>query len=150
MSETTAQSGDMVKVHYTGKLTDGSVFDSSYERDEPIEFTLGAGQMIAGFDAGVTGMNVGDKKTLELAPEQAYGDRTEEAVVTVPKENLGDLADQVSEGDRLVMQTQDGQSVPVTVTGIDETNVILDANHQLAGQTLIFDVELVEVTKASA
>lgn len=150
MSETTAQSGDMVKVHYTGKLTDGSVFDSSYERDEPIEFTLGAGQMIAGFDAGVTGMNVGDKKTLELAPEQAYGDRTEEAVVTVPKENLGDLADQVSEGDRLVMQTQDGQSVPVTVTGIDEASVILDANHQLAGQTLIFDVELVEVTKASA
>ncbi len=147
MSETTAQAGDTVKVHYTGKLTDGTVFDSSRNGGEPLEFTVGAGQMIPGFDAGVQGMAVGENKTLQLEPDDAYGQRSDEAVVTVPKENLGDLADQVSEGDRLAMQSPEGQQIPVTVTKIAETEVTLDANHQLAGQTLVFDVELVDVTK---
>ncbi|MEQ8925033.1 MAG: peptidylprolyl isomerase [Fulvivirga sp.] len=141
MSE--AKKGDKVKVHYTGKLNDGSVFDSSVER-EPLEFELGAGMMIAGFDKAVHGMKIGDKKTAEIPSEQAYGERSDDMIVSVPKTQLPpDLSPSV--GQQLSMQQPSGQAIPVVVTSIDEENIELDANHPLAGKDLTFEIELVEI-----
>lgn len=141
MSE--AKKGDKVKVHYTGKLTDGSVFDTSQDR-EPLEFELGAGMMIAGFDKAVTGMKVGDKKTAELSAEEAYGQKNDEMVVEVPKAQLPeDLKPEV--GQQLGMQQPNGQNIPVVVTKVEEETIEIDANHPLAGKDLVFDIELVEI-----
>jgi peptidylprolyl isomerase len=145
----TVEAGDAVRVHYTGKLNDGSVFDSSEGRD-PLGFTVGAGELIPGFDAGVEGMSVGEKRTLQIEPGDAYGDRNEQAVVTVPREQLGDLAEKVSQGDQLMMQTGEDQQVPVTVTELSDNEVTLDANHPLAGKQLTFEVELVELDKKAS
>lgn len=141
MSE--AKKGDKVKVHYTGKLNDGSVFDSSVNR-EPLEFELGAGMMIAGFDQAVHGMKVGDKKVADIPSDQAYGQRSEEMIVSVPKQQLPpDLKPEV--GQQLSMQQPNGQAIPVVVTSVDEESIQLDANHPLAGKDLIFEIELVEI-----
>ncbi|MEP2770913.1 MAG: peptidylprolyl isomerase [Fulvivirga sp.] len=141
MSE--AKKGDKVKVHYTGKLTDGSVFDTSQDR-EPLEFEIGAGMMIAGFDQAVTGMKVGDKKTAELSAEEAYGQKNDEMVVEVPKAQLPeDLKPEV--GQQLGMQQPNGQNIPVVVTKVEEETIEIDANHPLAGKDLVFDIELVEI-----
>lgn len=138
-----AKSGDVVRVHYTGRLLDGSTFDSSIGR-EPLEFTVGAGQMIPGFDAGVHGMAVGDKKTIQIAPEDAYGPRDEEAVIEFPSENVPpDM--QLQPGMQLTLRNQYGQPVPVVVMEVREDVIIMDANHMLAGKELVFDVELVEI-----
>ena len=135
--------GDVVKVHYTGKLVNGEQFDSSAGR-EPLEFTVGAGQMIKGFDDAMPGMNLGEKKTINIAPEDAYGPRSEEAIIEFPKENVP--ADMVLEpGMPLTLSNQAGQPVPVIVVEVKEDIIILDANHFLAGQELIFDIELVEI-----
>lgn len=138
-----AKQGDTVKVHYTGKLQDGNVFDSSVNR-EPLEFTLGAGNMIPGFEQAVQGMNIGDKKTAEIPSEQAYGEKREDMIISVPRENVpGDIEPEV--GQQLAIQQQGGQQVPVTVTEVTEEKVVLDANHPLAGKDLVFEIELVEI-----
>jgi peptidylprolyl isomerase len=138
-----AKSGDVVRVHYTGRLLDGTTFDSSEGR-EPLEFTVGAGQMISGFDAGVHGMNVGDKKTIQIAPEDAYGLRDDEAVIEFPLENVPpDM--KLEAGMQLTLRNQYGQPVNVVVLEIREDVIVMDANHMLAGKELIFDVELVEI-----
>lgn len=137
--------GDVVKVHYTGKLVNGEQFDSSVGR-EPLEFTVGAGQMIKGFDDAMPGMNPGEKKTINIAPEDAYGPRSEEAIIEFPKENVP--ADMVLEpGMPLTLSNQAGQPVPVIVVEVKDDIIILDANHFLAGQELIFDIELVEIAE---
>lgn len=136
--------GDVVKVHYTGKLTNGEQFDSSVERGEPLEFTVGAGQMIKGFDAAMPGMNLGEKKTINIAPEEGYGPRSEEAIIPFPKENIpADM--KLEPGMQLTLSNQAGQPVPVVVVEVKDDVVVLDANHFLAGQELIFDIELVEI-----
>ena len=138
--------GDVVKVHYTGKLINGEQFDSSVERGEPLEFTVGAGQMIKGFDAAMPGMNLGEKKTINIAPEDGYGPRSEEAIIPFPKENIpADM--KLEPGMQLTLSNQDGQPVPVIVVEVKDDVVVLDANHFLAGQELIFDIELVEINE---
>jgi len=135
--------GDVVRVHYTGKLINGEQFDSSVGR-EPLEFTVGAGQMIKGFDAAMPGMNVGDKITINIAPEDAYGVKSEEAIIEFPKENIP--ADMILEpGMPLTLSNQEGHPVPVIVVEVREEVIVLDANHFLAGQELVFDIELVEI-----
>lgn len=141
MSE--AKKGDRVKVHYTGKLTDGSVFDSSRERD-PLEFELGSGMMISGFDAAVTGMKIGESKVAEIPSKEAYGEHNDEMVISVPKTQLPEgLAPEI--GQQLGMQQPNGESIPVRVTKVEEENIEIDANHPLAGKDLVFDLELVEI-----
>ena len=135
--------GDVVKVHYTGTLTTGEQFDSSAGR-EPLEFTVGAGQMIKGFDAGVEGMTLGDKKTINIPAAEAYGEWSEENVIEFPKEQIpADM--QLEVGMELMLRDNFGRPVPVTVYAIEESHVRLDANHQLAGKELVFDIELVEL-----
>ncbi|HEX5668608.1 MAG TPA: peptidylprolyl isomerase [Chitinophagaceae bacterium] len=138
-----AKEGDVVRVHYTGRLTDGTQFDSSVGR-EPLEFTVGAGQMIKGFDIGVQGMAVGEKKTIEIAPQDAYGERDDEAIIEFPASNIPE--DMTLEpGMQLTLRNQFGQPIPVVVLEVKEEIVIMDANHMLAGKDLVFEVELVEI-----
>jgi len=135
--------GDVVKVHYTGKLTNGEQFDSSVGR-EPLEFTVGAGQMIKGFDAAMPGMAVGDKKTVNIIPEDGYGQKSDDAIIEFPKENVpADM--KLEPGMPLTLSNQAGQPVPVIVIEVKDDIIILDANHFLAGQDLVFDIELVEI-----
>ncbi len=137
--------GDVVKVHYTGKLSNGEQFDSSVGK-EPLEFTVGAGQMIKGFDAAMPGMNIGEKKTINIAPEDGYGARSEEAIIEFPKENVpADM--KLEPGMPLTLSNQAGQPVPVIVVEVKEEVIVLDANHFLAGQELVFDIELVEIAE---
>lgn len=138
-----AKKGDKVKVHYTGKLRDGSIFDSSRDR-EPLEFELGAGMMIAGFDTAVNGMEVGQSKVAEIPAKEAYGESNEEMIFTVPKDQLpAEIKPEV--GQQLSMQHPSGQSIPVVVTKVEESEIVIDANHPLAGKDLIFDIELVSI-----
>lgn len=140
---TAAKSGDTVRIHYTGTLSDGSVFDSSEGRD-PLEFTLGSGQVIPGFDNAVDGMSVGDKKVAEIPADQAYGSRHEEAVQDVPREQIpAEIPLEI--GLQLQMQSPTGQVVPVTVVEITDEIVKLDMNHMLAGKDLTFAIELVSI-----
>jgi peptidylprolyl isomerase len=137
------KTGDKVRVHYSGRLLDGTLFDSSEGR-EPLEFTVGAGQMIKGFDTGVQGMRVGDRKTIQIPPEEAYGHRDEEAIIEFPAENVpSDMT--LEPGMQLTLRNQYGQPVPVVVLEVKAEVVIMDANHMLAGQELVFDVELVDI-----
>jgi peptidylprolyl isomerase len=141
-----AKQGDVVRVHYTGRLTDGTQFDSSEGR-EPLEFTVGAGQMIKGFDDGVVGMNVGDKKVLNISATEAYGERDEQAIIEFPAANIpADM--KLEPGMQLTLRNQHGQPVPVVVLEVQAEVVIMDANHMLAGKELVFDVELVEILEA--
>jgi len=135
--------GDVVKVHYTGKLTNGEQFDSSVGR-ELLEITVGAGQMIKGFDAAMPGMAVGDKKTVNIIPEDGYGEKSDDAIIEFPKENVpADM--KLEPGMPLTLSNQAGQPVPVIVIEVKDDIIILDANHFLAGQDLVFDIELVEI-----
>lgn len=139
----TVKNGDVVKVHYTGKLTSGEQFDSSAGR-EPLEFTVGAGQMIKGFDAAMPGMVVGEKKTINISPEDGYGEKDPRAIIEFPKENVpADM--KLEPGMQLTLSDPNGNPVPVVVTEIKDEVIVLDANHFLAGETLVFDVELVEI-----
>lgn len=136
--------GDTVKVHYHGKLTDGTTFDSSEGR-EPLEFEVGSGQVIPGFDDGVTGMAIGEKKTILIPADEAYGQKQEDMIMEFPKERFPE--DMVPEaGMQLNMSNDQGQNFPVVIVDVKETVVILDANHPLAGEDLTFDLELVEIT----
>ena len=135
--------GDVVKVHYTGKLVNGEEFDSSAGK-EPLEFTVGAGQMIKGFDAAMPGMNVGEKKTINIAPEDAYGEKSAEAIIEFPKEQVpADM--KLEPGMPLTLSNEEGQPVPVMVVEVKDDIIILDANHFLAGEELVFDIELIEI-----
>jgi peptidylprolyl isomerase len=131
-----AQNGDTVSVHYRGTLDDGTEFDSSAGRD-PLTFTVGGGQVIAGFDTAVLGMTVGEKKEVRLAPDEAYGERTDERVIQVPR-------DQAPEGLEAGQQVLLGQA-PATVLEVTDESVTVDANHPLAGQALTFEIELVAI-----
>ena len=137
------KSGDVVKVHYTGKLANGEQFDSSVGKD-PLEFTVGAGQMIAGFDAALPGMKVGDKKTINIVAKDGYGETDETAIIEFPKENVpADMKLEI--GQQLTLSDQQGQPFPVVVKEVKDDIVILDANHFLAGKELVFDIELIEI-----
>ena len=137
------KNGDIVKVHYTGKLTNGEQFDSSTGR-EPLEFTVGAGQMIKGFDRAMPGMSVGEKKTVNISPEEGYGEKVEEAIIEFPRENVpADMPLEI--GMTLELRSESGQPIPVTIEDIREDVIVLDANHSLAGKELVFDIELVEI-----
>ena len=143
-----ATKGSVVKVHYRGTLRDGSVFDSSQGR-EPLEFVVGAGQMIAGFDQGVEGMALGEERTLVIPPERAYGPWNEDLVMSVPRTNLPEGYDP-AEGDQLHMALGPrGRPFPVTVMAVKEDHVVLDGNHRLAGEELIFAVTLVALSGGS-
>jgi FKBP-type peptidyl-prolyl cis-trans isomerase 2 len=136
--------GDTVEVHYTGKLENGDVFDSSRER-EPFQFTVGNKDVIPGFENGVVGMDVGDTKTIEIPPEEAYGAKRDELVVVVKKSEFPqDITPSI--GQRLQIKQPDGNPVVVTVTDLTEESITLDANHPLAGYTLFFDVEIIDIT----
>lgn len=138
-----AKQGDTVRIHYTGTLEDGTVFDTSQNRD-PLEFTLGEGKVISGFEEAVEGMAEGEKKTAEIPSDDAYGPRRDDLVLTVAREQLPeDLEPDV--GDQLEMRTQDGQTFPVVVAEVGDERVQLDANHPLAGKDLTFEIKLVEV-----
>lgn len=139
--------GDTIKIHYHGRLNDGTTFDSSAGR-EPLEFEVGGGMVIAGFDAGVTGMSVGEKKTIEIPFLEAYGPVQEEMIIEFPKSNFPpDLVAEV--GMQLNMSNQSGQQFPVVIKEVKDEVVVLDANHPLAGKDLIFDLELVEIVGGS-
>lgn len=138
-----ATSGDTVRIHYTGKLEDGTMFDSSAGRD-PLEFELGTGQVIPGFDNAVDGMNVGESKNVVIPPDQAYGDRHEQLIQAVPRSALpGEIKPEV--GMQLQSQSPDGQVMMLSITEVADDTVTVDGNHPLAGQTLNFDIELVEI-----
>lgn len=134
--------GDTVRVHYTGRLDDGQVFDSSEDGD-PLEFKVGAGEVIAGFDDAVRGMEIGQKRTIEIEPDDAYGERRDELVQKISREGMN-LDAEPQEGMTLLMKLPDGNELPVSITEVTDTHVTLDANHPLAGQKLTFDVTLVE------
>jgi FKBP-type peptidyl-prolyl cis-trans isomerase 2 len=139
----TAKVNDKVKVHYTGKLSSGEVFDSSVDR-EPIEFVVGGGQMIKGFDDGVLGMGLNEKKTLNIPADQAYGESNPALIQTLDRTQLPpDLKPEV--GQTLVAGSPEGQEMHVQVTEVTEATITIDANHPLAGKELIFDIELVEI-----
>lgn len=141
------QNGDKVKVHYHGKLRSGETFDSSEGR-EPLEFTVGGGQVIPGFDQGVMGMTVGDKRTVEIDVQNAYGEKSQEMIIEFPKNQFPeDMNPEV--GMQLMMNNGQGRQFPVTIAEVKEESVMLDANHPLAGQDLIFDIELVEIVPTS-
>ncbi len=138
-----AKSGDTVKIHYTGTLEDGSEFDSSKGR-EPLEFSLGSGQVIPGFDKAVDGMSVGDSKTVTIPPDEAYGERNEQMTQEVPKTALpDDMKPEV--GMQLQSKSPDGQVMNLVVTGVEDDSIRVDGNHPLAGQALTFAIELVEI-----
>lgn len=135
--------GDTVKVHYTGKTSDGNVFDSSRERD-PLEFTIGQGQLIPGFEKAVVGLEAGDSQTVTIPSDEAYGEVRDDMIVNVPKEQIpSDITPEV--GQQLQIQQKDGGSIGVVVTEITEQEVTLDANHPLAGKDLTFEIEVVSI-----
>ncbi len=138
----TAKPGDKIKVHYTGTLKNGTVFDSSRERD-PLEFTVGADQLIKGFDLAVRHMAVGDKKTVEIPQHEAYGKAAKSAVVVIKKAEFPDNITPAV-GQQLQAEGPEGKPINVRVTKIEGDDITLDGNHPLAGKTLIFDIELVD------
>ena len=140
-----AKTGDTVKIHYTGTREDGTVFDTSAER-EPLAFTLGQGLVIPGFEQAVIGMKVGESKTVDIPVEQAYGPIRDDLIVVVERDQLPeDLEPEV--GQQLQMTQTDGSYTVVTVTEVSETTITIDANHPLAGQNLTFEIELVEIVE---
>lgn len=141
---TQAQNGDTVKVHYTGKLTDGIIFDSSIGSD-PLEFCLGEGHVIAGFEQAIMGMSAGESKTVTIPSHEAYGEYYPELAMVVSRQQLPPDFD-LEIGQELEISQPDGQIIPVVVTELSESNITLDANHPLAGQDLVFELELVAIS----
>ncbi len=144
LNQMSAKKGDAVAVHYTGRLEDGSIFDSSVSRS-PLSFTLGDGNMIKGFDSAVYGMGIGDKKTVTIPAAEAYGERREDMMIEVP---LSEVPPHIEAeiGLQLTLQGPGGEPMPVTIVDIDDEKITLDANHDLAGKDLIFDIELVSIS----
>ncbi|MCL4533716.1 MAG: peptidylprolyl isomerase [Bacteroidetes bacterium] len=138
-----AKRGDTVKVHYVGKLENGRVFDESTDRP-PLEFTIGEGQVIPGFEEAVVGMEPGESKTIEIPAQKAYGPRQESLVFNLDRRQLpGDFKPKA--GQQLQLRDGDGRSLVATVTDVGDAGVTLDANHPLAGEDLIFEIKLVEI-----
>jgi len=138
-----AKKGDLVKVHYTGTLTNGEKFDSSIGRD-PLQFTVGAGQMIKGFDAAVDGMELNDKVTVNIPAAEAYGPVNDQLVQRIDRANLpADLKPEL--GQKLVASAPNGHQMRVTVVELTDAEMVVDANHELAGKDLVFEIELVEI-----
>lgn len=133
-----------VRVHYEGTFNDGTKFDSSYDRGEPLEFTCGAGQMIKGFDEAVKDMKVGEIKNIHLMPEEAYGMPDPRNILIIDQEQMPG-SEQLSVGQRIVLTDPMGNRFPVTVTEKTETTITFDANHEMAGKELNFKIELVSV-----
>ncbi len=138
-----AQVGNLVSVHYTGKLNNGEVFDSSKDRD-PLEFTLGKEELLAGFEDGVVGMKPGESKSVTLEPENAFGDRQEDLLLKMPKKEFPQNITP-SVGLQLKLSNASGSDMTVVVTEVGEDSVTLDGNHPLSGQTVVFDIELLEI-----
>ena len=136
--------GDSVKVHYVGTFNDGNEFDNSYKRGSTLDFEVGGGQMIKGFDDSVVGMKEGEKKSVTLSPDNAYGERMEEAMVTIKKDNFPEGFD-FFEGHSVRGTSKDGNPVMGVITEVKEESVVVDLNHPLAGKELKFDIELVEI-----
>jgi FKBP-type peptidyl-prolyl cis-trans isomerase 2 len=140
---TQAKTGDTVRIHYTGKLEDGTVFDSSQGR-EPLELTLGEGQVIPGFERAILGMNTGDSKNVHIAAEEAYGPHDDDMVLEVDRQDFpANLSPEI--GQQLQLRQENGEAFLVMVTEISDTSVVLDANHPLAGKDLTFDIQLVAI-----
>lgn len=143
---TQVKAGDTVRIHYTGTLTTGETFDSSQGRD-PLEFVVGSGQIIPGLDKAIPGMTIGDKKTVEVPCAEAYGETREEARQAIPRAEIPDhIPTEI--GTQLQMQAPTGQVVPVTIVEANEAEIVLDANHPLAGKDLVFAIELVGLDAA--
>ena len=138
-----AKNGDKVKVHLTSKLKNGKIFDSSKD-SKPLEFTVGAGEMMPGFEKEILGMTMGDSKTFTVLPEEAYGSRREELVATVEKSHFPPDSTPAI-GQPLQITLPEGEALDLVITGIDGDMVTLDANHPLAGESLLFEVELIEI-----
>lgn len=139
----TAKANDKVKIHYKGTLSNGEVFDSSEGR-EPLEFTLGSGQVIPGFDAGVTGMAIDESKTINIPAAEAYGEPNPQLVQQVEKTQLpAEIKPEV--GMQLMSQSPDGQQIPLVITEVEEATITVDANHPLAGKDLTFELTLVGI-----
>jgi FKBP-type peptidyl-prolyl cis-trans isomerase 2 len=135
------QNGNVIDVHYTGKLTDGSVFDSSEGR-EPLRFQVGSGQIIPGFENAIIGKNIGDKVTVTISPDEAYGQEQEELFVKIPNDKL---PGKVEVGQVLEATSEDGRSSQVRVHEVNEDHCVINGNHPLAGQELVFDIEVVSI-----
>lgn len=144
---TTAAPGDTVRIHYSGRLTNGTPFDSSEGR-APLEFKLGEGQVIKGLESHVAGMETGAKSTVTIPVAQAYGPRRDDAIQQLDRAKVPSGID-LKVGTQLQARTADGGMLPITVVDMDDASVTVDANHPLAGQDLVFDVELIEVVKAA-
>ena len=142
-----ANSGDTVRINCTGKLTDGTVFDSSEGRD-PLEFKIGENTIIPTLETAVVGMNISDKATVEITAENAYGPHQPEAIQTVERDQIPAEVE-LTVGAQLQATAPDGQVMVLTVAAVEDTTVTLDGNHPLAGQDLIFDIELVEIVAAA-
>ncbi|HEX30313.1 TPA: peptidylprolyl isomerase [Candidatus Poribacteria bacterium] len=138
-----AKRGDTVKVHYTGKLEDGTVFDTSLDRP-PLQFTIGEGRLIPGFEEAVIGMSPGESKTVKVPADRAFGPHYEEMVLVVDRAEFPEHIDPEI-GQQLQISQMDGRTIIVTVTDVSESTVTLDANHPLAGKDLIFDIKLLEI-----
>ncbi|HEX2951041.1 MAG TPA: peptidylprolyl isomerase [Armatimonadota bacterium] len=138
-----AKAGDTVNVHYTGRLEDGTVFDSSESR-EPLEFTIGEGQVIPGFENAVVGLEPGESREVTIPADQAYGEHRDELVIKVPRSQVPpEVTPEV--GQQLFLQQPNGQGVPVTISEVTDDAITLDANPPLAGKTLIFNIKLVDI-----
>jgi peptidylprolyl isomerase len=142
---TEVRNGDVVRIHYTAKTADGAEFDSSGQA--PLELQVGAGQIIAGLDRRIDGMTVGETKTVMVPAEEGYGPRDEAKVRAVPRSAVPDSTEV---GTKLQASTSDGRKIPLTVVNVDDEQVTVDANHPLAGQDLVFDVEVVEIVASAA
>ena len=143
-----AKNGDRVRVHYTGRLEDGQVFDSSQGGD-PLEFTVGAGEVIPGFDEAVRGLRPGESRSVEIEPEDAYGPRREQLVASIERERA-QFPVEPQLGMNLLLPLQDGNQLEVVVTSVTDTHVTIDGNHPLAGRKLLFDIELLEKEEEGA
>ena len=142
---TEVRNGDVVRIHYTAKTTDGAEFDSSGQ--DPLELQVGAGQVIAGLDRQIDGMTVGEMNTVTVPAEEGYGLRDEAKLQTVPRSAV---PDRTKVGAKLQASTRDGRKIPLTVVELDDEKVTVDANHPLAGRDLVFDVEVVEIVATAA
>jgi len=138
--------GNKIKVEYTGTLEDGTVFDSSKKHNSPLEFIVGEGQLIKGFDDAVIGMKIGEEKEITLPPEEAYGQHNPEFVRDMPK-NMFPENQEIKPGMIFMVDLQDGRQLPVRVTNVTEENVTIDLNPPLAGKTLIFKIKIVEIAE---
>ena len=140
----TAQSGDTVAVHYTGKHTNGEVFDSSLQRNQPLEFTLGQGQVIKGFENAILGLELNQKVSVTIPCEEAYGPKSEDKLLKVSKEQVPQDMN-LKVGDQVQVTDQSGQPIPCQVHALEDAHIVLDANHPMAGKDLVFDIQLLEI-----